>query len=162
MASKAKNNSSNAKVYLEDYLLLLHSRSHLNLTVTHLNQKLLSDAVNSLDLVNPCRSTLHDYISPLVTVKTEDVMADLSDLNWQECHITSIETLSRSWNNVNQYQSLPPRNDAVKFQQYSPPPAPDSVAHSVVVKAPFPAKRRSARKRRRTAKVADLVNISFP
>ncbi|KAL6137930.1 hypothetical protein ACLB2K_063219 [Fragaria x ananassa] len=129
MASKAKNNS-NVKVSLEDYLLLLHSRSHLKLTVTHLNQII----------------HMHGYKK---IHKTDDVMADLSDLN---C----------SCNNVNQYQSPPPRNDAVRFQQYSPPAAPDSAAHSVVVNAPFPAKRRSARKRRRTAKVADLVNFSFP
>ncbi|KAK9922745.1 hypothetical protein M0R45_031192 [Rubus argutus] len=148
--SKAKNQ----KISLEDYLLLIQSRSHLNLTVSHLNQiitmhgykkihkvhkKLLSDAVNTLDLVNPCRSTLRDYISPLVTTKVEDVMADLSDLNWQECCVTSIQTLS-SWNGNTDDQS-PPANDN-----------PSSVVCA--------SSRKSTRKRKRTAKMADLVNFA--
>ncbi|XP_024185829.1 uncharacterized protein LOC112190610 [Rosa chinensis] len=165
MASKAKNNA-NAKMSLDDYLLLLQSGSHLHLTVSHLNQiismhgykkihkvhkKLLSDAVNSLQLLNPCRSTLRDYISPFVTTKMDDVFADLSDLNWQDCCITSIHTLS-SWED----QSPPPPNGAVQFQHYSP----STAAHSVIVSAPGPTKKRSARKRKRTAKVADLVNFA--
>ncbi|KAM5578307.1 hypothetical protein ABKV19_008558 [Rosa sericea] len=169
MASKAKNNA-NAKMSLDDYLLLIQSRSHLHLTVSHLNQiismhgykkihkvhkRLLSDAVNSLELVNPCRSTLRDYISPLVTTKKDDVIADLSDLNWQDCCITSIQTLS-SWED----RSPPRRNGAVQFQHYSPSTAPYSAAHSVIVSAPGPTKKRSARKRKRTARVADLVNFA--
>ncbi|XP_050379670.1 uncharacterized protein LOC126797022 [Argentina anserina] len=168
-ASKAKNKSSNVKVSLEDYLLLLQSGSHHHLTVAHLNQiinmhgykkihkvqkKLLSDAVNSLDLVSPCRSTLHDYVSPPVTTKVEDVMADLTNINWQECCITSIDTRSSN-------QSPARRTGAVPFQQYSPPAAPVSAAYSAILSAPAPSKKRSVRKRKRTAQVADLVNFPF-
>ncbi|PRQ50095.1 hypothetical protein RchiOBHm_Chr2g0129301 [Rosa chinensis] len=154
MASKAKNNA-NAKMSLDDYLLLLQSGSHLHLTVSHLNQIISMHGYKKIHkvhkLLNPCRSTLRDYISPFVTTKMDDVFADLSDLNWQDCCITSIHTLS-SWED----QSPPPPNGAVQFQHYSP----STAAHSVIVSAPGPTKKRSARKRKRTAKVADLVNFA--
>ncbi|KAM2527457.1 hypothetical protein TB1_024708 [Malus domestica] len=99
-ASKRKTTSFHSeKMTLEDYLLLIQSNSHLHLTVAHLNQIIsmhgykkiykvpkarLSDAVSSLPLVDPARSTLRDYISPFVITTLEDVVADLADLNWKE------------------------------------------------------------------------------
>lgn len=59
-------------------------------------QKVITDAVNTLDLVDPSRCTLKDNVSPLAFVALEDVIADLNDLNWQECCVTSIQTLN-SW-----------------------------------------------------------------
>ncbi|KAK9922744.1 hypothetical protein M0R45_031191 [Rubus argutus] len=135
--SQRKTKSQRDKLLLEDYLLLIQSRSHLHLTVTHLNQiismhgykkihrvpkKFLSKAVSTLDLVDPSRSTLRDYISPLVNNSLEDVIADFNDLNWQECCLTSIKTLS----------SCRHLKDAVECSknQQSPPSALDS--HGVV------------------------------
>jgi hypothetical protein len=85
-------------------------------------QKFLSNAVRTLDLVDPSRSTLRDYISPLVNNSLEDVIADFNDLNWQECCLTSIKTLS----------SCRHLNDAVECSknQQSAPTALDS--HGVV------------------------------
>ena len=59
-------------------------------------QKVLTDAVNTLDLVDPSRSTLNDNASCFAFVTLEDVILDLCDLNWQECCVTSIQTLN-SW-----------------------------------------------------------------
>uniref|UniRef100_A0A2N9J512 DUF7787 domain-containing protein n=1 Tax=Fagus sylvatica TaxID=28930 RepID=A0A2N9J512_FAGSY len=59
-------------------------------------KKVLTDAVHTLDLVDPSRSTLNDNVSCLAFVALEDVMSDLNDLNWQECCVTSIQTLN-SW-----------------------------------------------------------------
>jgi hypothetical protein len=50
--------------------------------------------VKALTLVEPSRSTLNDNISSLEFVPVEDVIADLKDLNWQECCVTSIQTLN--------------------------------------------------------------------
>ncbi|KAM1023124.1 hypothetical protein ACFXTH_043972 [Malus domestica] len=107
-ASKRKTTSFHSeKMTLEDYLLLIQSNSHLHLTVAHLNQIIsmhrykkiykvpkacLSDAVGSLPLVDPARSTLKDYISPFGITTLEDVVTDLADLNWKECRVTSVET----------------------------------------------------------------------
>lgn len=85
-------------------------------------QKFLSNAVSTLDLVEPSRSTLRDYISPLVNNSLEDVIADFNDLNWKECCLTSVKTLS----------SCHHLHDAVECSknQQSPPTALDS--HGVV------------------------------
>lgn len=58
-------------------------------------QTVLTDAVSTLSLVNPCRSTLNDNrISPLVSPTLEDVIADLRELHWEECSTVSVQTLS--------------------------------------------------------------------
>lgn len=46
--SQRKTKSQRDKMLLEDYLLLIQSRSHLHLTVTHLNQVLLLLRLNSI------------------------------------------------------------------------------------------------------------------
>ncbi|PRQ50094.1 hypothetical protein RchiOBHm_Chr2g0129291 [Rosa chinensis] len=130
--SQRKTKRQSEKMSLEDYLLLIQSRSNLHLTVTHLNQiismhgfkklhrlhkKVLSDAVSTLDLVEPSRSTLRDYISPPVNTFLNDVVADMNDLSWQECCVTAIKTLSSCQ-----------LNDAVECSKshQSPPTALDS------------------------------------
>lgn len=83
-------------------------------------KQLLNDAVSTLTLVEPSRSTLRKYISPLVITTLEDVVADLDHLNWKECCITSIETLS-SWQNA--HSSLPltsPQQDVVRYSKHQP------------------------------------------
>ncbi|MED6141202.1 hypothetical protein PIB30_100919 [Stylosanthes scabra] len=108
----------NTKLLLEDYIHFLGSRHSLDLTICQLNQiirihgfkkihhapkKVLVDAVNSLDLVNLSRSTLHSsVISAFAVLTVDDAIADLNELNWQECCVTSLEKLcSRSNNNNN-------------------------------------------------------------
>ncbi|GLT61125.1 hypothetical protein SLA2020_338520 [Shorea laevis] len=101
------------KISLEDYMdfLLSHKQLHPDPSAYFLNQiismqgfkkvvgkpkKWLTDAVKILDLEEPSRSTLSDNISSMAFVALEDVIADLKDLNWQECCVTSIQTLN-SW-----------------------------------------------------------------
>ncbi|KAK7405043.1 hypothetical protein VNO78_06201 [Psophocarpus tetragonolobus] len=106
-ASSTKKRAS--KLCLEDYLHLLHSRQTLHLTMNQLNQvirihgfkkihhapkKVLVDAVESLNLVNLPRSTVHENVSAFAAVALEDVVADLGDLKWQECCVTSVEKIS--------------------------------------------------------------------
>lgn len=54
------------------------------------------DAVESLDLVDLPRSTVRENVSAFAAVALEDVVADLGELNWQECCVTSIEKISFS------------------------------------------------------------------
>ncbi|XP_047177946.1 uncharacterized protein LOC124844973 [Vigna umbellata] len=73
-----KRPSKKDKLWLDDYLHLLHSRQTLHLTINQLNQvirihgfkkihhapkKVLVEAVESLDLVDVPRSTLRDNVS---------------------------------------------------------------------------------------------------
>ncbi|KAK7264399.1 hypothetical protein RJT34_32008 [Clitoria ternatea] len=103
-----KRPSKKDKLCLEDYLNFLHSRQTLNLTMSQLNQvirihgfkkihhstkKVLVKAVESLDLLNLPRSTLRESVSAFGAVTVEDVVADLGELNWQECCVTSVEKL---------------------------------------------------------------------
>ncbi|XP_057478635.1 uncharacterized protein LOC130766005 isoform X2 [Actinidia eriantha] len=58
-------------------------------------QKILIDAVNSMDLMDPSRSTLNDEnVSSHAFVTLEEVVKDLEYLNWKECCVTSIKTLN--------------------------------------------------------------------
>ncbi|XAR72559.1 hypothetical protein NMG60_11019244, partial [Bertholletia excelsa] len=58
-------------------------------------QKVLIDALNSINLMDPIRSTLNDaIISASAFITFQEAINDISDLNWQECCITSIQTLS--------------------------------------------------------------------
>ncbi|KAK7312866.1 hypothetical protein VNO77_37068 [Canavalia gladiata] len=107
-SSTKKRPWKNDKLCLDDYLHLLQSRQTLHLTMSQLNQvirihgfkkihhapkKVLVDAVESLDLVDLPRSTLSENVSAFAAVTLEDVVADLSELNWQECCVTSVEKL---------------------------------------------------------------------
>uniref|UniRef100_A0A803QJD2 DUF7787 domain-containing protein n=1 Tax=Cannabis sativa TaxID=3483 RepID=A0A803QJD2_CANSA len=91
---------SRAKMSLEEYIQFFHSRNYFNIPVQHLNQiismhgykklhkvpkSVLIDAVSTLTLVSPPRSTLNDISSsPMVTITLDDVITDLNDLNWEE------------------------------------------------------------------------------
>ncbi|KAK7257362.1 hypothetical protein RIF29_31287 [Crotalaria pallida] len=109
------------KLYLEDYLHFLLSRQTTQLTITQLNQiirihgfkkihhapkKVLADAVETLDAVDLPRSTLgQNSVSAFAVLTLEDVIADLNELNWQECCVTSLEKLS-TWNET--FMAPPP------------------------------------------------------
>ncbi|KAL4305933.1 uncharacterized protein LOC107648060 [Arachis ipaensis] len=110
-----KRSVRNDKLLLDDYIHFLRSRHSLDLTMCQLNQiirihgfkkihhapkKVLVDAVNSLDLVKLSRSTLHSsVVSAFAALTVEDAIADLNELNWQECCVTSLEKLCSSNNN---------------------------------------------------------------
>ncbi|XP_058735257.1 uncharacterized protein LOC131607256 [Vicia villosa] len=104
--SSKKKTIKNDKLGLEDYIHLLHSRHAIDLTMNQLNQvirihgfkkihhapkKVLMDAVDTLDLLDLPRSTLSESISAFADLTVEEAIADLADLNWQECCVTSIQ-----------------------------------------------------------------------
>ncbi|KAL0325672.1 UNVERIFIED_CONTAM: hypothetical protein Sradi_5136500 [Sesamum radiatum] len=80
---------------IEDYLDFVDDRS-LNLTIPQLRQQLLVDMVTTMDLMDLRRSTLLDAsVSGDACFTLEEVINDLKDLDWQECHVTSLLTLCR-------------------------------------------------------------------
>ncbi|XP_012483345.1 uncharacterized protein LOC105798020 [Gossypium raimondii] len=97
-----------SKLSVEDYIQFLSSHKQRPLTVNFLNQiisihgfkkltkhkKELSDAVETLDLMDPSRSTLKSSISPNAWLTEKEVIGDLNCLEWQECCVTSIEALN--------------------------------------------------------------------
>ncbi|KAL9265995.1 hypothetical protein AKJ16_DCAP21237 [Drosera capensis] len=55
----------------------------------------IAEALKSIhDFTNPSRSTLGERISSQAFMTKNDVIKDLADLSWQECSVTSIETLN--------------------------------------------------------------------
>ncbi|KAM1944201.1 hypothetical protein ACFX15_012445 [Malus domestica] len=163
-ARKRKTTSFHSKkMTLEDYLLLIQSNFHLHLTVAHLNQIIsmhgykkiykvpkahLSDTVGSLPLVDPAHLKLRDYISPFMITTLEDVVTDLADLNWKECCITSIKTLS-SWKHTTSAHAPPvsPSHDVV--QPYGFISAPNSTS-----KTARPEKKLVPKRKRKRSPVA--------
>ncbi|XP_045812300.1 uncharacterized protein LOC123906439 [Trifolium pratense] len=104
--SSKKRTAKNDKLCLEDYIHLLHSRHTIDLTMNQLNQvirihgfkkihhvpkKVLTDAVDALDLVDLPRSTLSENVSAFAVLTVEEAVADLGDLNWSECCVTSVQ-----------------------------------------------------------------------
>ncbi|GAV60156.1 hypothetical protein CFOL_v3_03687 [Cephalotus follicularis] len=94
---------------LEDYIDFLLAHKQLDYTANLLNQiismhgfkrihkvqkKVLTDATEALDLIDPSRSTLKESISSCACVTLDDVVADLNELEWQECSVTSIQTFN--------------------------------------------------------------------
>ncbi|KAJ4839553.1 hypothetical protein Tsubulata_042789 [Turnera subulata] len=54
----------------------------------------LRDALSTITLIDPRRSTLDDDLPPPdASISLEQVKQDLVSLNWQECAVKSIETL---------------------------------------------------------------------
>ncbi|KAL5573713.1 hypothetical protein UlMin_023310 [Ulmus minor] len=109
-------------VSLEQYLHLMQFHNYSDLTVDNLNQiirlhgyrklhriqkKIVMDAAITLPLEDVSRSTLNESISPSEPATLEDVIGDLSGLDWQECSITSIETLNSKNNSLVIYSAPP-------------------------------------------------------
>ncbi|KAL4572769.1 hypothetical protein LXL04_019552 [Taraxacum kok-saghyz] len=62
-------------------------------------KKELMDAVRSIKLMDAHHSTLeNDFVSSDAFVSLNDVIQDLSEIHWQECCITSIQTIGLSSN----------------------------------------------------------------
>ncbi|KAJ6412408.1 hypothetical protein OIU84_005456 [Salix udensis] len=98
------------KISLEDYLRFFQSHKQLGLTTPFLRQiirmhgcksssngskKECIDVVDKIDLENLSRSTVKEKneISPCALMNMEDIVADLKMLDWQECCVTSIQSL---------------------------------------------------------------------
>ncbi|KAF5200024.1 hypothetical protein FRX31_010389 [Thalictrum thalictroides] len=99
---------------LEDYIEFLENPHGHDLTNSHLNQIIsmhgfkkmhhsqkveLVDALNTMDLLYPNRSTLKQNISSSDAanlLSTEEVIKDLDLLDWKECTLRSIETINSS------------------------------------------------------------------
>ncbi|GLT94000.1 hypothetical protein SLE2022_117630 [Rubroshorea leprosula] len=109
MESHSQWKISAKKISLEDYLDFVLTKKQDHLNIKFLNQvismhgfrkifsggkKVLIDAVETLDLIDPSRSTLQSSISSSASITFEDIIADLNDLNWHECCVTSIKTLN--------------------------------------------------------------------
>lgn len=61
------------------------------------------DAVNTIELIDPRRSTLSQNIESLAVMTLKQLISDLRDLNWLECYVTSLQTISSSsGNNLDQ------------------------------------------------------------
>ncbi|KAH7577043.1 hypothetical protein ACOSP7_002219 [Xanthoceras sorbifolium] len=118
---------------MDEYLDFVVSPKEVDLTVPFLNQiismhgfrkihkmrkSVLSEAVRSLDLMDPSRSTLKENISPSASIAFDDIMVDLNDLSWQECCVTSIKTLSSCQDEdklkINGFSSLQRSTDGSK------------------------------------------------
>ncbi|XP_019174060.1 PREDICTED: uncharacterized protein LOC109169630 isoform X2 [Ipomoea nil] len=139
------------KLTVEEYLNFIDSHKELELSADHLREiidmhgfgkmsktpkKLVLEAVDSLELMNPGRSTLQDDgVSSHVHLTVEEVIKDLDDLKWQECCVTSLHT----FNGVNRTSSQ------VQFQR-SKAPAP-----------PPPNKGRGRQKKQKLSSTGDSI-----
>lgn len=100
-----------SKISLEDYLHFFLSHKQFGLSPNFLNQiirmhgfkkidkvsqKVLIDAVDKIDLENLSRSTVKEKneISSCTLMNMEDIVADMKKLDWQECRVTSIQSLN--------------------------------------------------------------------
>ncbi|KAI3450557.1 hypothetical protein Pfo_007222 [Paulownia fortunei] len=94
------------KLAMEDYLDFIDNRN-LHLTVSQLRQiigmhgfkrmqtqkAILIDMVSTMDLMDLHRSTLLDGgVSGDACFTLKEVINDLKNLDWQECHVTSLLT----------------------------------------------------------------------
>ncbi|XP_010267960.1 PREDICTED: uncharacterized protein LOC104605054 [Nelumbo nucifera] len=97
-------------INLEDYESFLENPHHHDLTIKQLNQIIhmhgfnklhrrpkrdLMDALSTIDLLVPLRSTLYGSISSFASLTPEQLNEDLKDLEWQECPVQSIETVKK-------------------------------------------------------------------
>lgn len=57
---------------------------------------MLSDAVGTLNLMDPSRSTLKENISPCASITLDDITTHLNDLAWRECCVTSIDVINNT------------------------------------------------------------------
>lgn len=102
------------RLTLEDYVFFFGSRSGKGLTIDllnqivfmhgfikfhHSNKPVILDALNSVELLRPRRSTVSiNAVAPppsaaapsAAALSTEDVKRDIADLGWRECPIGSL------------------------------------------------------------------------
>lgn len=57
---------------------------------------MLVNAVKSLDVMDPSRSTLNENIGPCASIHLNSILADLNELCWQECCVTSVDVFNNT------------------------------------------------------------------
>ncbi|WCJ24820.1 hypothetical protein M5689_006751 [Euphorbia peplus] len=103
---------SRRKITVNKYLDFFRYGKQIDITVDHLNQiismhgfrkfwsspkKVIMEAIETVDLVNLSRSTLKDNgVSSSAEMKVEDVIADLNEIDWRDCSISSLQTITLS------------------------------------------------------------------
>ncbi|GAA0159188.1 hypothetical protein LIER_38814 [Lithospermum erythrorhizon] len=96
-----------SKLTMDEYIFFSATKNIADLTVDHLNQiielhgfkkihkvhkSIMYDVVKSMELMNPCRSTLEDnQVSSHAVLCLDEVVKGLNDLGWQECCVTSMQ-----------------------------------------------------------------------
>ncbi|XP_049347134.1 uncharacterized protein LOC125811652 [Solanum verrucosum] len=112
--SRFRMKKKSQKMTLEKYVDFIDSNKQFDLTIPNLNEiisihgfkkskrqkKVLADAVNTIELMDLQRSTLQEEISSEAFVTLDEAIKDLTHLNWQECCVTSLQTICFS-NGVN-------------------------------------------------------------
>ncbi|MCE2055710.1 hypothetical protein HAX54_043264 [Datura stramonium] len=112
--SRFRMRKKSQKLTLENYIDFIDSNKQLDLTTANLNEiisihgfkkakgqkKVLADAVNTIELMDMRRSTLQEEISSDAFVSLDEAIKDLTRLSWQECCVTSLQTICFS-NGVN-------------------------------------------------------------
>uniref|UniRef100_A0ACD5WYT2 Uncharacterized protein n=1 Tax=Avena sativa TaxID=4498 RepID=A0ACD5WYT2_AVESA len=159
------------RLTLEDYILFFTTHSGGGLTIDLLNQILfmhgftkfyrsnkavIVDALNSIDLLRPRRSTVSiNAAAPppraaapsAAELSTEDVKRDIEDLGWRACPVGSVLSIRARATPV-PLATIPPGSAAV---QRAPPP---SVLGASSVLPPLAAGKRKQRAPRGRGKVA--------
>uniref|UniRef100_A0ACD5XF71 Uncharacterized protein n=1 Tax=Avena sativa TaxID=4498 RepID=A0ACD5XF71_AVESA len=136
------------RLTLEDYILFFTTHSGGGLTIDRLNQILIMhgfskvyrsnksvivDALNSIDLLRPRRSTVSiNAAAPppraadpsAAELSTEDVRRDIEDLGWRACPVGSVLSIRARPSPV-PLATIPPGSAAVqRASSLLPPPAP--------------------------------------
>ncbi|XP_065858646.1 uncharacterized protein [Euphorbia lathyris] len=112
-----KSRNKTRKISLNIYLDFFHFGKQIDITINYLNQiilmhgfrklwgvpkRVITEAIQSLDLMNLSRSTLRDNgVSSCASMNLEDIIADLNEIDWQDCCITTFETINFSSDNQN-------------------------------------------------------------
>ncbi|KAE9456051.1 hypothetical protein C3L33_12041, partial [Rhododendron williamsianum] len=87
---------------LDDYHSFIDSNKQIHLALKKLTQiigmhgfNVTMEAVKSIDLMEPSRSTRNEEnVSSNAFMTLEEAISDLKQLNWQECCVTSIQTVN--------------------------------------------------------------------
>ncbi|KAJ4835272.1 hypothetical protein Tsubulata_043149 [Turnera subulata] len=129
-----RRKSQALKIPLEDYLHFLDFRNHKDLSVNFLNQiigmhgfkkihrtpkRVLVEALGGVELVKPWRSTVGEEEGvgereEKVRRNVEEVIADLKELDWQECCVTSLQSIPTTLSLAHTLPPLPPSSARTK------------------------------------------------
>ncbi|KAL1202118.1 hypothetical protein V5N11_015056 [Cardamine amara subsp. amara] len=99
------------KMTLEEYVDFFSSGKTVDFTISYLNQilhmhgfrklhkshkKIVGEAVDAVDLLDPCRSTLKQpgVSSSSSSLTLDEVITDIEALKWQECCVTSLQIIN--------------------------------------------------------------------
>ncbi|KAL4390421.1 hypothetical protein S245_008087 [Arachis hypogaea] len=113
-SSTKKRSVRNDKLLLDDYIHFLRSRHSLDLTMFQLNQIIRIHGFKKIHHTpkkfDECQVfIITSVVSAFAVLTVEDAIADLNELNWQECCVTSLEKLCSSNNNsINNNFLFPP------------------------------------------------------